>query len=101
MAKKSLEKVLPHVRMLAAVHGRLERGRTLLRARLTRRGLTLSAALFATALGDSAAHAALPATFVISWTKAAMALAGGQPLADGIISTTVITLTREVLKTMF
>src|SRR5262249_12958250 len=37
-----------------SLHGRLERGRQLLRQRLTRRGLTLSAALFATALDAGA-----------------------------------------------
>ena len=85
----------------ATLHGRLERGRNLLRERLTRRGLSLSAALFATALGESALRAALPASFVISSAKAAMALAAGQTATDGVVSATVLTLTREVLKTMF
>ncbi|HWY85295.1 MAG TPA: sigma-70 family RNA polymerase sigma factor [Gemmataceae bacterium] len=85
----------------ATLHGRLERGRNLLRERLTRRGLSLSAALFATALGESALRAALPASFVISSAKAALALAAGQTGAEGVISATVLTLTCEVLKTMF
>jgi hypothetical protein len=73
----------------------------LLRERLTRRGLTLSAALFATTLGESGLRAALPASFVISSAKGAMALVAGQTSPDGGVSATVLTLTREVLKTMF
>jgi RNA polymerase sigma factor (sigma-70 family) len=82
------------------LHGRLERGRQLLRQRLVRRGLTLSAALFATALGDGAAHAALAPTFVVSAAKAALLLAAGQPLPAGLVAGPVRTLTEEVLKTM-
>src|SRR5262249_25588884 len=48
-----------------ALRGRLERGRRLLRSRLTRRGLTLSAALVGSVLGQGA-QAAPPATCVIS-----------------------------------
>jgi RNA polymerase sigma factor (sigma-70 family) len=84
-----------------SLHGRLERGRDLLRERLTRRGLTLSSVLFATALGETATAAALPAACVISWTKAAMALAGGQAVTEGVIPASVLTLTHEVLKSMF
>src|SRR5271165_3228209 len=84
-----------------SLHGRLERGRDLLRCRLTKRGLTLSTALFTTVLGDSALHAALPANFVISSAKAAMAIAWGQPIVNGVISASVLALTREVLKGMF
>ncbi|HJT76306.1 MAG TPA: sigma-70 family RNA polymerase sigma factor, partial [Gemmataceae bacterium] len=42
-----------------SVKGRLERGRSLLRTRLTRRGITLSAALLAAALAERAASAAV------------------------------------------
>jgi RNA polymerase sigma factor (sigma-70 family) len=83
------------------LHGRLERGRKLLRDRLTRRGLTLSAALFASALSAGAVQAAVSPTVVVSLSKAAFALAGGQPLASGIVSANVLSLTQEVLKTMF
>jgi RNA polymerase sigma factor (sigma-70 family) len=62
-----------------SLHGRLERGRDLLRERLTKRGLTLSAVMSAAALGESVAQAALAPTFVVSSTKAALLLAAGQP----------------------
>jgi Family of unknown function (DUF6263)/Sigma-70, region 4 len=83
------------------LHGRLERGRELLRKRLMARGLTLSAALFAAALRDNVAHAALSPTLVLSSTKAALLLAAGNPLPAGIISRTALTLTQEVLRSMF
>lgn len=86
---------------LGRLHGRLERGRNVLRDRLTRRGLTLSAALFATALSAGVSQAAVSPTVVLSSTKAALALAGGQPLAASLVSANVLSLTREVLKTMF
>jgi RNA polymerase sigma factor (sigma-70 family) len=47
---------------LGMVKGRLERGRDRLRQRLEKRGLTLSAALFALALGESTVTAVPPAT---------------------------------------
>jgi RNA polymerase sigma factor (sigma-70 family) len=83
------------------LHARLQRGRDLLRDRLTRRGLTFSRALFVAVLSDSAARAAIAPTLVIATAKAALAVAVNQPLAQGVISTSVLALTREALKTMF
>jgi RNA polymerase sigma factor (sigma-70 family) len=83
------------------LHGRLERGRELLRKRLTARGLTLSAALLATALRDNVARAALSPTLVLFSTRAALLLAAGSPLPAGTISGTALTLTQEVLRSMF
>src|SRR5262245_9797368 len=83
------------------LHGRLERGRELLRQRLTARGLTLGAALFATALGANVAHAALSPTLALSTTRAALLLATGNALPEGLISGAALTLTQEVLRTMF
>jgi RNA polymerase sigma factor (sigma-70 family) len=84
-----------------SLHGRLERGRNLLRERLTKRGLTLAAVMSAAALGESVAQAALAPTFVVSSTKAALLLAAGQPLTERVVATHVLALTQEVLKTMF
>lgn len=84
-----------------SLHGRLERARDLLRERLSKRGLTLSAVLSAAALGESAAQAALAPTFVVSSTRAALLLATGQPVTENLVATHVLTLTQEVLKTMF
>jgi RNA polymerase sigma factor (sigma-70 family) len=83
------------------LHGQLERGRQLLRQRLAQRGLTLSATLFAAALGDTSARAALSPTMVVSSTRAAMLLAAGQPLPESTIAGPVRILNEEVLKDMF
>jgi RNA polymerase sigma factor (sigma-70 family) len=56
----------------------LERGRELLGVRLTRRGVTLSAALFALLLSECAASAAVPLALAVSTTGAAVALAAGK-----------------------
>jgi RNA polymerase sigma factor (sigma-70 family) len=85
----------------STLHGRLERARDLLRACLTKRGLTLSAVLSAAALGESVAQAALAPTFVVGSTKAALLLAAGQPLTESVVATNVLALTQEVLKSMF
>src|SRR5207237_3276430 len=57
---------------LQTVKDRLERGRELLRARLARRGLTLSAALGCAALTGNG-RAALPASLVEQTVRAALA----------------------------
>jgi RNA polymerase sigma factor (sigma-70 family) len=81
------------------LHGLLERGRDLLRRRLTRRGLTLSAALTASALGEGMAHA-LPPTLVVCSAKAAALIASGQPLTE-VVGANIVALTREVLTSMY
>jgi RNA polymerase sigma factor (sigma-70 family) len=85
---------------VGSLHGLLERGRKLLRDRLTRRGFTLSAALFGTALGEGIASAGLSPTLVVSLARAATLLAAGQPVGAGVPSA-VLVLMRGVLKTMF
>ena len=84
------------------VSGRLARGRDLLRARLTRRGLTLSGAALATLLTHNAASATLvPAALAANTVQAALLVAAGNSLAAGVISTQVATLTEGVLQAMF
>src|SRR5262249_38546570 len=56
---------------LRTLERRLEQGRKLLRARLLRRGMTLSAALFAAALGQSA-KATVPALLAVTTVRVAM-----------------------------
>jgi RNA polymerase sigma factor (sigma-70 family) len=80
------------------LHGRLERGRDLLRKRLTGRGLSLAATLSAAVLGESVCHALSP-TFVVSSAKAAALFAAGQPVMESV-GTSVLILTQEVLKSM-
>ena len=56
----------------------LDRGRELLGNRLMRRGITLSAALFAPLLSECAASAAVPAELAAATTEAAVAYAAGK-----------------------
>jgi RNA polymerase sigma factor (sigma-70 family) len=76
------------------VKSRLEQGRTRLHQRLTRRGLTLPAALGATLLADEAASAALPAALVRVAVQAARAWPGNDIsapvalLAEGALRST-------------
>jgi RNA polymerase sigma factor (sigma-70 family) len=84
-----------------SLHGRLQRARDLLRDRLAKRGLTLSAVMSAAVLGESVAEAALSPTFVVTSTKAALLLAAGKPLTESLVATNVLALTQEVLKSMF
>jgi RNA polymerase sigma factor (sigma-70 family) len=79
-----------------SLHGLLERGRKLLRDRLERRGLTLSAALLATAL-PGAAGAALPPALAVASASAAVALSRGH---EGAIAAHVLNLVKEASTTM-
>ncbi len=82
---------------LAVVKDRLERGREQLRARLLRRGVTLSAALVSTWLIPSLSHAALTTT-TSATAQAAITFVPGT-LAAGSLSTPAI-LAQGVLKMM-
>src|SRR5262249_5443614 len=83
---------------LGTLRGRLERGRTLLRNRLARRGLTLSATLLGAAVAPTAS--AMPAGLAASTAKAAARFLGGRAGA-GVVSARVVALTDGVLRTMF
>jgi RNA polymerase sigma factor (sigma-70 family) len=79
---------------------RLARARERLRARLARRGLTLSAGFFAAALTEKIASAALPAALADSTTKAAIQFAAGKAATGGAVSAKAAALTTEVLRAM-
>jgi RNA polymerase sigma factor (sigma-70 family) len=64
-----------------AVKGMLERGRDLLRSRLTRRGVTLSATALAGLLCENALPAAVPAALGDSTIKGALLFAAGTAVA--------------------
>jgi RNA polymerase sigma factor (sigma-70 family) len=83
----------------ATLRGRLNRGRRLLRQRLTRRGLTLSTALLATLVLSESGGAALRSILPANIVKAAALSARGQALA-GLVSPTIITLSEGVLQAM-
>src|SRR6516162_7707055 len=79
---------------------RLERGRSLLRARLVRRGLGPAALLLAAAWPSATASASLPATLASSTIQAAVLCAAGQAAAPSVISAKVAALAEGVLKSM-
>lgn len=81
---------------LGTVDSRLARARERLCERLSRRGVALSAGLFAALLAGGSA----PGTLVASTAKAALASAP-QALAAGLISTNVAALTEGVLRAMW
>jgi cytochrome c peroxidase len=80
---------------------RLERGRSLLRARLVRRGLGPAAVLLASAWPSATASTYLPATLASSTIKAARLYAAGQAMEKGVISGKVAALTEGVLSSMW
>jgi RNA polymerase sigma factor (sigma-70 family) len=93
---------------LGTFRGRLERGRDLLRVRLKRRGVGLSAALMAGLLTGRATSTAVPASFVARIVRAAtrgadQALATGAPsvraatVAEGVIRAMLLTRVKIVL----
>jgi RNA polymerase sigma factor (sigma-70 family) len=67
------------------VAGRLARARQLLRARLTRRGLTLSVPVLAASLARAAGPAALPAGVAFSTAKAASLFVAGSASSAGAL----------------
>ncbi len=75
---------------LSALHGRLERGRRLLAARLTKRGLTLSAAFLSVAMRPDSMLA----------TVRAAALFAGRKSIESMVAPSVLALTNETLKGM-
>jgi RNA polymerase sigma factor (sigma-70 family) len=88
---------------LRTLKRRLSHGRDLLRTRLGRRGVTLSAALCATALAQQMATAAIPATLTDTVVKGAIgfvtgATTGGQvaPLAEEFLRSLIAAKVRSV-----
>jgi RNA polymerase sigma factor (sigma-70 family) len=85
---------------VTCLHGRLERGRKALCSQLTRRGITLSAALIAAGITEGAARAALAPTTVLYTARAAVLVGAGAALDPCLISTRVLALTQEVSRNM-
>jgi len=82
------------------VKGRLARARDLLRERLARRGLTLSAAALMGLLGEQAMAAPLPATLIDGTLKATALVVAGNALTAGAVSAEVIALSQGALHSM-
>jgi outer membrane protein assembly factor BamB len=83
----------------STLKSRLQRGRELLRSRLERRGVGLSAMGLAVVLSASAASASVPASLVSSTIKAATVFAAG-PAAAGVISVKVAALAEGAVNSM-
>jgi RNA polymerase sigma factor (sigma-70 family) len=84
----------------ATLRTRVARGRKLLRDRLAKHGLTLSAAGVAALLIASAAPAAAPAALARAATGAALSFAAGQP-AEAVCSSRAAGLVEGGLRAMF
>lgn len=82
------------------VKGRLARARDLLRGRLERRGIALSAVALTTALGSEAVAAAVPEVVARSTLAATSQIIAGQALGAGLVSTQAITLCEGVVHSM-
>jgi RNA polymerase sigma factor (sigma-70 family) len=78
---------------------RLERGRDLLRTRLTQRGLTLSAGLCASTLIPTA-EAAVPGTLTQSTVQAVLGFTAAKTAVSGVLSARVAALAQGVLQAM-
>ena len=79
---------------------RLLRGREMLRTRLARRGLGLTATAAAALMSEGTASA-VPPPLVDSTVHGALAFAAGRPTATGPPSAAAVALTEGVLKTMW
>jgi RNA polymerase sigma factor (sigma-70 family) len=83
---------------LGTVKGRLSRARDLLRSRLTRRGVTASEGVMATALAANPTTAS--AKLMDTTIRAATRFAAGDGGAGGLVSARAIALTQGALRTM-
>jgi RNA polymerase sigma factor (sigma-70 family) len=85
---------------LGTLKKRLSDGRELLRKRLLRHGLTLSAGALGTVLAASAATAAVPVTLLKSTLQAALLVAAGKAAA-GAVAAPIAALTEGAVHAMF
>jgi RNA polymerase sigma factor (sigma-70 family) len=83
----------------SSLASRLARAREVLRGRLTRRGITLSAVALAAALAERAPAAALPARLTLSTVKGAVRFAARRPDAAGAPPPRAVALAEGHLKT--
>jgi RNA polymerase sigma factor (sigma-70 family) len=84
---------------VGTVSSRIAQARRLLQARLARRGVALSAALCAAAVGGGTAAAAVPEALAGATVRAAMLVAAGQ--GGGAVAAHVLALTERVVLAMW
>ena len=85
------------------VRGRVAKAREVLRRRLARRGLALSAGAVASALVERSASstlAAVPAAWIDGTLKAAMAVVAGQTIAAGMVSAPAVVLSERMVRSL-
>jgi RNA polymerase sigma factor (sigma-70 family) len=85
---------------VGTVSVRLSRARELLRARLTRRGVVLSAAVAGAPLGPARTASAMPAGLATSTIRAAMRLEAGKVMTAGVVPASVAQLVRGEMRAM-
>lgn len=85
---------------LGSMWWRLNRAQELLRERLTRRGVTMPAALMGTVLTETAASAAVPTALRTTTVQAGLAWLAG-PAAAGVAWARATTLAEGLLRSMF
>jgi RNA polymerase sigma factor (sigma-70 family) len=85
---------------LRTLERRLGQGLKLLRARLTRRGIELPAALLTAGLSQQAASAAVPASVLAATARAAVAFSSGAAPAGGAVSAEIAALARGGMRAM-
>ena len=85
----------------STVRMRLSRARKILRERLARRGVSLTAVLAVVALDRRGVSAALSRSLVASTAQAASQIIAGQALPCGLISTRTVTLLQGATRAMF
>jgi RNA polymerase sigma factor (sigma-70 family) len=85
----------------SSLASRLAKAHGLLRARLVRRGVTLSAGALAVGLAEREARAAVPALLTISTVKGAMAAAAGKAALPGPLSERAVALAESAMKGTF
>jgi RNA polymerase sigma factor (sigma-70 family) len=83
----------------SSLASRLAKACELLRGRLTRRGVALSAAALAVALAERTWAAPVAAPLTLKLVKAAASVAAGKALAAGCLSTRAMALAEEAMKT--
>ncbi len=85
------------------VRGRVARAREVLRRRLARRGLALSAGAVTSALfqrSASATSATVPASWIDGTVKAAVALVAGHSIAAGVVSAPAVVFSERMVRSL-